>query len=85
MKYLIRILFVLFLLGVAVGFYIKSQPESFADGQKIIGVSVLFFSFILMPLFIYHRWKDKNLKDYMLTQENLDKMRNKGPEKSDNQ
>jgi hypothetical protein len=27
-----------------------------------------------MPVFIYHRWKNKNVKDYMLTKENIEKM-----------
>jgi len=29
----------------------------------------------VFPLFSYYRWKDKKVADYMLTQENLDKMR----------
>jgi len=28
-----------------------------------------------MPLFLYHRWKGKQLKDYTLSEENLKKMR----------
>ena len=31
--------------------------------------------FVVFPLFSYYRWKDKDPKDYMLTKENLDKMR----------
>jgi hypothetical protein len=27
-----------------------------------------------MPLFIYHRWKNRSVKDYMLTKENIKKM-----------
>jgi len=30
--------------------------------------------FVLMPLFIYHRWKDRNVQDYMLNKENIMKM-----------
>ena len=30
---------------------------------------------IVFPLFSYYRWKDKKMADYMLTAENLDKMR----------
>ncbi len=85
MKYLIRILFIIFLVGVGVGFYVKSQEGQMATGEKIIGVSVLFFAFIFMPIFIYHRWKDKNVKDYMLTHENLEKMRDREGKKPDNQ
>jgi hypothetical protein len=27
-----------------------------------------------MPLFIYNRWKNKDIKDYMLTEESIKKM-----------
>ena len=43
--------------------------------QKLIGFGVLGLFFIVFPLFSYYRWKDKDIKDYMLTKENLDKMR----------
>jgi len=43
--------------------------------QKLIGFGVLGLFFVVFPLFSYHRWKDKNAKDYMITKENLDKMR----------
>lgn len=43
--------------------------------QKLIGFGVLGLFLIVFPLFSYYRWKGKNLKDYMLTKENLDKMR----------
>jgi len=36
-------------------------------------VSGLFL--VVFPLFSYYRWKGKDVKDYMLTKENLDKMR----------
>ena len=43
--------------------------------QKLIGFGVLGLFFVVFPLFSYYRWKDKDVKDYMLTKENLDKMR----------
>ncbi|MDN3491938.1 hypothetical protein [Winogradskyella bathintestinalis] len=43
--------------------------------QKLIGFGVIGLFIIVFPLFSYYRWKGKNLKDYMLTKENLDKMR----------
>jgi len=45
------------------------------DIEKLFGFGVAGMFFIVFPLFSYHRWKDKNIKDYMLTKENLDKMR----------
>lgn len=33
-------------------------------GKRIIGVCVLAFSFIFMPLFIYYRYRNKTLEDF---------------------
>ena len=63
----------LLLIAASVGFYIK--PTDIANGNLLIGASVALFFFIWMPLFIYYRWKDKRVKDYMLTQENIQKMK----------
>jgi hypothetical protein len=43
--------------------------------KKLIGFGVLGLFLVVFPLFSYYRWKDKDVKDYMLTKENLDKMR----------
>jgi hypothetical protein len=43
--------------------------------QKLIGFGVLGLFLVVFPLFSYYRWKGKDVKDYMLTKENLDKMR----------
>ena len=43
--------------------------------QKLVGYGVVGLFLIVFPLFSYYRWKDKDVKDYMLTKENLDKMR----------
>lgn len=72
MKYFLSFLLIATLAGLGCGFYIKS--ENIATGQLIIGISIVVGFFILMPLFIYHHWKDKNVRDYMLTKENIEKM-----------
>lgn len=74
MKYFLRILLISVVTGISVGFYVKSNDEK--SGHLIIGASIVVGFFILMPIFIYHRWKDRNVKDYMLTKENIEKMRN---------
>ena len=61
--------------GITLGFYFKSGDELL--GNKIIGASVSFMVFVFMPLFIYHRWKDKKLSDYTFSNENLKKMKAK--------
>ena len=49
--------------------------------QKLIGFGVITLFFIVFPLFSYYRWKDKDVKDYMFTKENLDKMREREGDK----
>lgn len=43
--------------------------------QQFIGSGVVGLFLVVFPLFSYYRWKDKKVSDYMLTKENLDKMR----------
>ena len=74
MKYFLRILFFGIILGFIAGFYLK--PDDPKTGNLIIGLSVCTLFFVLMPLFVYHRWRKKDLKDYMLTKENKKKMMN---------
>jgi len=73
MRYILSILLVCILAGIGYGFYIKSSDQ--ATGDLFIGLSMVALFFILMPTFIYHRWKNKDVKDYMLNKENIEKMR----------
>ena len=75
MKNIISIFFFLSILGISIGFYLKSGDEIL--GNKIIGTSVTFMVFVFMPLLIYDRWKDKKLSDYTFSDENLKKMKAK--------
>ena len=70
MKYLILFLFIAALGSILAGFVLET-----AYSQKLIGFGVAGLFFLVFPLFAYYRWKDKDIKDYMLTKENLDKMR----------
>ncbi|TPN86183.1 hypothetical protein [Aquimarina algicola] len=74
MKYVIQFLFAAFVILVSVGYYFKNSGDH-STGDKLVGIGILVASFILMPIFIYHTWKNKKVKDYMLTEENLKKMR----------
>ncbi|QLE01290.1 hypothetical protein HX109_06810 [Galbibacter sp. BG1] len=84
MKRIVQILFFAILIAFVVGYYFKWQDDH-AMGDKIIGVAVLASAFILIPLFIYSRSKGKNIQDYMMTKENLDKMNDKKGENTENQ
>lgn len=50
--------------------------------QQFIGSGVVGLFLVVFPLFSYYRWKDKKVSDYMLTKENLDKMRDLNEKKS---
>lgn len=67
MKQLIFILFLAAFGSMITGYFLESQ--------KLIGFGVMGLFFLAFPLFAYYRWKDKDIKDYMITKENLDKMR----------
>jgi|TARA_B100001559_G_scaffold286824_1_gene263467 hypothetical protein len=75
MKLFLKIFFFSLLSCLIIGFYIKTFENS-NDGNKIIGFTVLTAAFIFMPIFLVHRWKGKKLKDYTLSKENLEKLRN---------
>ena len=80
MRYFLVILFLVITATRLYGFYIK--PSDFKIGEFCIGISIVGIFFVWMPLFIYHRWKGKDVKDYMLTKENMDKMRQEGNDKN---
>jgi membrane protein YdbS with pleckstrin-like domain len=62
MKQILSILLVVIIGILVYGYYVKSNGD--ANGEIIIGVGVLIIAFIFMPLFIYHRYKNKNIKDF---------------------
>ena len=53
----------------------------FENSEQLIGFGVLGLFFIVFPFFSYYQWKDKDIKNYMLTKENLDKMREREGDK----
>ena len=64
MKTGLRILLFLVFGLIGYGFYLNSGDSG--TGEKFIGIGVMVFAFILMPLFIYYRYKDKDLRNYSL-------------------
>ncbi len=43
--------------------------------KRLIGFGVMGIFFIVFPLFSFYRWRGKDPKDYMITKDSLDKMR----------
>ena len=74
MKKTLIIMFLLILGGIIYGTYLKNFID-FSKGERVIGFTVLFGTFVYLPLFLYNRWKGKSLKDYTINEENLKKMK----------
>lgn len=72
---------IIFFLVLSLGSIITGYLIDFENSEQLIGFGVLGLFFIVFPLFSYHRWKDKDIKNYMLTKENLDKMREREGDK----
>lgn len=70
MKTLIWICFI-----AAFGAILFGLLTSYDYSQKAVGFGVVGMFFVVFPLFSYYRWKDKKVEDYMLTKENIEKMR----------
>ncbi len=70
MKYLIGLLFIAAMGSILAGYFLDVEYT-----QKLIGFGVAGLFIVVFPLFSYYRWKGKNVNDYMLTKENLDKMK----------
>ena len=68
-------IFTFIALLVSLGSIISGFVLDVDYSEKLIGFGVIGLFLVVFPLFSYYRWKDKDIKDYMLTKENLDKMR----------
>ena len=77
MKKLLIILFIIALSVLGYGFYLKNYGGD--NAELIIGIGVVLTAFILMPLFIYYRYKDKDMKNFQFKnfREELEKFHEK--------
>lgn len=65
MKLVLKIMFVIFLVWMSVGGYLVNTDHP--KGPVVMGLGVFYLSFLLMPLFIYHRYKDGKYKKYIIS------------------
>ena len=72
MKYVVLLFFIASVTSIVLGYSLE-VPYT----EKLKGFGVLGLFLITIPLFIYQSWKGKNVKDYMLTNESLERMREK--------
>ena len=80
MKYVIALVAIASFASIVYGFSI--QEEATALANKYIGFGTLSLFLVAMPLFLITESKGKKMKDYMLTDENLKKMRARNSKKS---
>ena len=73
MRFVLSTLLILVLAAITYGYYLKGSGDF--NGEIIIGISVLVIAFIIMPLFIYHRYKNKDLSSF-----NIDNFTNRNQE-----
>jgi len=83
MKHLIVLIVVASFASIIYGFSIKSEDNGTAN--KFIGSGTVGLFLVAMPLFLYKESKGKKMKDYMLNEENIMKMRKKEQKNTDNQ
>ncbi len=81
--YIIILVLIASIASIFYGFYIKSEQLILA--HKYIGFGTAGIFFIAMPLFLYKASQGKNVKDYMLNEENIRKMNLNEVKKSDSQ
>lgn len=83
MKYVIILIVIASLGSIIYGFSIHEEQISL--GNKCIGFGTVGIFLVAMPLFLYKESQGKKMKDYMLTEENIKKMRGESSEKTENQ
>ena len=81
MKSALRILLFLMILFIAGGYVFNMMNPG--RGDKFIGIGVLILAFALMPLFLYHRYKGKDLSKYRLRLDNFKEEQKTKPKKKE--
>ena len=81
MKYFISLILIASFASIIYGFSING--ENLALANKCIGFGTIGIFLVAMPLFLITVSKGKKIKDYMLTEENIRKMRGREDELTD--
>ncbi|WP_343487089.1 hypothetical protein [Allomuricauda sp. d1] len=75
LKYIIVLIVLASAASIIYGFTLKpTEPEK---AHKLIGAGTVGLFLVAMPLFLIKESKGKKMKDYMLTKENIEKMKKK--------
>jgi len=83
LKHIILLVTIAAISSIIYGFSIKEEDSDV--GNKYIGAGTIGLFLVAMPLFLMKESKGKNMKDYMLTKENIKKMQETEQKKTKNQ
>jgi len=83
LKYIVTVIVLISVGLIIYGFSMDDSQELFA--HRYIGSGTLGLFLLAMPLFLYKESKHRKMKDYMLTEENVRKMRGEEIEIPENQ
>ena len=72
MRIFLNILFWSLIISLFYGLYLKEKEPSNLS-EILIGFSVFMLSFLYLPIFLYHRYKGKDLSKYTLDYKKLKK------------
>lgn len=64
LKRFILIIFIGIVIAIATGYFFKSRGDDLT-GDRIIGMAVLALTFIVMPLFIFYRYRKTSINKYL--------------------
>lgn len=64
MKFVLTFFFIVFLIWMSIGGYLEYTGHP--KGPIVVGLGVMYLSFIWMPIFIYWRYKDGKYKKYII-------------------
>jgi membrane protein YdbS with pleckstrin-like domain len=68
MKIFIYVIFISSIILILSGYLIDG-----INSEKLIGLGTVLLFFIVIPLFLYYRWKNKSFKDFILKNDNIKK------------
>lgn len=80
-----HIVFLIMVASFGCIFYGLSLEEDHPRAPKFIGGGTVGLFLVAMPLFLWKESRVKNMKDYMLTKENIKKMQEKERKNTENQ
>ncbi len=68
MKIFIYVIFISSIILILSGYLIDG-----INSEKLIGLGTVLLFFIVIPLFLYYRWKNKSFKDFILKKDDIKK------------